>query len=262
MNIGLIGVGSIGTFLIEQINQEKTLPGYHVAAIYDERNKSNPRRDKLAKEHDIIIYQDLFAFLNAPIDLVIECANIEAVEKYATDVIREKDLLLISVGALVDTVLHDRIRETALHYNRKVYLPSGAIGGLDVLRAANELNGLESVTLVTRKPNKALSMETSSKEMTVFEGTAKEAIVNFPKNANIAIILSLSGLGVEKTKVKIIADPLITKNIHQLEATGDFGKLVLTLENKATPDNPKTSYLTALSILSTLRSLEQAIIIK
>lgn len=262
MNIGLIGIGSIGTFLIEQLNKEKRIDDYHVTAIFDERSKPNAKLDELSEKYNIIVYKDLSTFLASSVDLVVECANTEAVQKYAPEVVSEKDLLLISVGALVDPILYDTLKQSAQQFKRKIYLPSGAIGGLDVLRAASELNGLSSVSLTTRKPSQALSVEIEDEEKTVFEGTAEKAIAQFPKNANIAIIISLAGLGIKETSVKIVADPDITKNIHQLKATGDFGKLDVTLENNPSPNNPKTSFLTALSVLSTLRSLTEAIVIK
>lgn len=262
MNIGLIGAGSIGTFLIEQLNKEHALAGHRVTALFDERDKPNKRLTQLSEDSNITIYKDLSSFLNSPIDLVVECANIEVIEKYAVEILCHRDLLLISAGALADHSVYKDLKATAQHYNRNVYVPTGAIGALDVLSAANVLNGLTSVTLVTRKPSHAFSSASSSKETIMFEGPAGEAIKNFPKNANIAITLSLTGIGVENTKVKIIADPTVTQNIHTLEATGDFGELEVTLKNNPSPNNPKTSYLTALSILSTIRSLKQAIIIK
>lgn len=262
MEIGLIGIGSIGTFLIEQLNKQERITGYQVTAIFDDRDKPNQRLDDLSKEYNIQVYTSLDSFLESSINLVVECANIEVVEQYALEIIQQKDLMLISVGALVNRELHQALQEKAQHFHRKVYLPSGAIGGLDVIRAANELGGLTSVQLTTRKPSAALSVDIQEDEEVIFEGNAKQAIARFPKNTNIAIVLSLAGLGMEETRVKIIADPDVTKNIHQLEATGDFGNFNLTLENNPSPDNPKTSYLTALSILATLRSLSKAIVLK
>lgn len=261
VNIGLIGVGSIGTFLIEQLNKEEKLGDYRITAVFDGREKSAARLAELSNIHDITVYNDLTLFLDSSIDLVVECANVKVVKKYAEKIVCKKDLLLISVGALVDAKLYKQIETIAKCFNHNVYLPSGAIGGLDVLKSANILNGLESVTLVTRKPSDALAIDTVEQEMTLFEGTAKEAISRFPKNTNISIILSLAGFGAEQTDVKIIVDPLVTKNIHHLEVRGDFGKLSVTLENNPLPGNPKTSHLTALSILSTLHSLEETIII-
>src|SRR5690625_1927418 len=261
MNIGLIGVGSIGTFLMEKLNRENILSGYNITAVFDERNKSNERLEILSQKYGFYVHHELDDFLASDVDIVVECANVEVVKKYARQIIKQKDLFLISVGALVDPVLYEDLQSIAQRKRRKVYLPSGVIGGLDVLRAAHVLGGLDEVKLVTRKPAETLTADAIKEETIVFDGPAKEAIKAYPKNANISIIISISGIGIDKTRVKIIADPKVDKNIHQLEAHGDFGKLELKLENNPSPDNPKTSYLTAMSILSSLKSLDSAIMI-
>lgn len=261
MKIGMIGTGAIGTFLLEKINKEMVIPGAHISAIFDERRKSTLTLETLSNKYNTNRYNDLESFLSSSINIVVECANIQVVKKYAGKIIREKDLFLISVGALADMNLTKNLQMLTKQHERKIYLPSGAIGGLDILRAANVLNGIETVKLTTRKPSHALGHENLEKAKTIFQGSAQEAIDNFPKNANIAVIISLAGIGVDQTKVEIIADPMIQKNVHQLRAAGDFGKLTLELENNASPTNPKTSYLTALSILSSLKSLDQTIVI-
>jgi len=261
LNIGLIGVGSIGTFLMEKLNSENILSGYKITAVFDERNKPNERLEMLSQKYGFCVHHELDDFLASDVDIVVECANVEVVKKYARQIIKQKDLFLISVGALADPVLYEDLQSTAKRKHRKVYLPSGAIGGLDVLRAAHVLGGLEAVKLVTRKPAETLTADAIKEETIVFDGPAKEAIKAYPKNANISIIISISGIGIDKTRVKIIDDPKVDKNIHQLEAHGDFGKLELKLENNPSPDNPKTSYLTAMSILSSLKSLDSAIMI-
>lgn len=257
MNIGLIGVGSIGTFLMEKLNHENILPGYKITSVFDERNKANERLEGLSQKYGFCVHHKLDDFLASDVDIVVECANVEVVKQYARQMIELKDLFLISVGALADLELYEDLQSIARRTNRKVYLPSGAIGGLDVLRAAHVLGGLDTVKLVTRKPAEALIGKSVEEETVVFDGPAKEAIKVYPKNANISIIISLSGIGIDKTSVQIIADPKVDKNIHQLEAHGDFGRLELKLENNPSPDNPKTSYLTAMSVLSSLKSLDR-----
>lgn len=256
INIGMIGTGAIGKFLLDKINREKIIPGFRITAVFDDRNKSKHMLDHLSNEYGFTVYSELELFIESSVNLVVECANIEVVKQYAHHIIQEKDLFLISVGALVDSDFYNKLKEIAELNNQKLYLPSGAIGGLDVLRSANALGGLETVKLITRKPAHALSVHSIEKKTTIFEGSARDAIALYPKNANIAIMISLSGIGVDRTTVKITADPAITKNVHTLKAVGDFGKLNLTLENNPSPNNPKTSYLTALSILSSLQSLD------
>lgn len=259
MNIGLIGCGSIGQFLLKQINEEQLLSHHKITAVFDERKKSATKLQNLSAHYGVNHYQDLDSFLHSNIDVVVECANIQFVNEFARQIIEKKDLLLISIGALADVALYEKLSSIAAMNGTKVYLPAGAIGGLDIVKAANIMGGLESVTLVSRKPAVALSNEALTNETILFEGTAKEAIEKFPKNANVAIALSLAGIGIERTAVKIIADPKVKKNIHKIQLIGDFGMSDMTIENNPSPANPKTSYLTSLSILSALQSLDAQI---
>ncbi|MDS9472386.1 aspartate dehydrogenase [Sporosarcina pasteurii] len=259
MKIGLIGCGSIGQFLLEKMNKEKLFPHYKVSAVFDAREKSVGKLQELAERYQFESFQDLDTFLDSDIDVVVECANIQFVNEYATKIVARKDLLLISIGALANTYLYDEIASIAKVNGNKVYLPAGAIGGLDIVKAANVMGGLHTVSLISRKPSEALSGELIANETILFEGTARDAIEKFPKNANVAIALSLAGIGIEKTSVTIIADPNVDKNIHTIQAKGEFGQTEITISNNPSPANPKTSYLTSLSILSALQSLEQQI---
>ncbi|EST53387.1 dinucleotide-utilizing protein [Brevibacillus panacihumi W25] len=251
MKIGIIGGGSIATFLLQSINVERTLPNSTVKSVL-------LRRPEVAEEwesrYGIDGYQDLNAFLDSGIDIVVEAATVQAVHEYAEKVIaKRKDLVIISVGALVDQTLYQNLREACRQNGTRITLPSGAIGGLDVIHSAYASGQLESVSLTTRKPPLSLIGREVETEEVVFEGTATEAISKFPKNINVAIVLSLAGLGSDKTTVKIVADPQATKNTHCIEATGAFGRMSIQLENDPMPSNPKTSYLAALSVLSSLK---------
>ena len=187
---------------------------------------------------------------------MVEAANIEAVQKLLPFVIKKKDAVLISVGALADEALLTEISNLANEYKTALHLPSGAIGGLDLLQNANALGTIKSVTLTTRKPASSLLEEKIDKEKIVFEGTAVDAIEQYPKNMNVSIVLSLAGIGIEKTTVRLVADPHIDKNIHHVEAIGDFGEATFSITNNPLPENPKTSYLAAMSILGTLERLD------
>jgi len=261
MKIGLIGVGTLGQFLLEELNQQNRIPGYQITAVFDEREQKSNKLAALGSTFSFQTYHHLDDFLQSPVDLIIECANVAVAKKFSKHILHKKDLLLISVGALADVQLYQELGKIAEEKQHKLYLPSGAMGGLDVLRAANLRGGLESVQLITKKPAHAFSMQEIDRDTVVFDGSAKDAIANYPENANIAIIISLAGIGVEDTKVQMIAVPAVDQNTHHLKAQGDFGKLMLTLENHPIPDNPKTSYLTALSILSALKSLQEHIVI-
>ena len=261
LKIGLIGCGSIGEFLLEQLNKNKQFLNYEISAVFDARKKSTSKLEKLSQIYQFEVFGDLKAFLNSNIDIVVECANIQVANKYATQIIQQKDLVLISIGALAEQSLYEELQSVSKLSGTKVYLPAGAIGGLELIKAANIMKGLYAVSLISRKPLAALSDESLVEETVLFEGSAKDAIEKFPANANVAITLSLAGLGIEKTQVKIIADPAVMKNNHTIQVQGDFGEATFTIENNPSPTNSKTSYLTALSILSTLQSLDEQITI-
>lgn len=180
--------------------------------------------------------------------------GLEVVQRYAEVILKsEKDLLIISVGAFADYNFVKSIEKVCEQYQRKVYLPTGAIGGLDAVRAAMSLNELEHLSITTRKPAHALTNKPVTSETVIYEGTAKDAIDFFPKNMNVSIILSLVGKGINNTFVKLIADPNVDKNIHIIKAKGSFGSLEFKIENEAMPGNIKTSYLTCLSVLSRIK---------
>ncbi|HEX6594736.1 MAG TPA: aspartate dehydrogenase [Bacillota bacterium] len=261
MKIGLIGTGTIGKLLLEKINSERIFTNHYITSVLDEREKSKETLSKLSKAYHFSAFHDVHSFLKSGIDFIVECANIAAVQTYAATMLREKDMLIISVGALMDEQRLDELTAIAKTNQTKLYLPSGAIGGLETIQAAHMLGGLHTVTLNTRKPAHALTKKPVTKATTIFAGPAKDAIKKYPQNANVAITLSLAGLGVNETQVKIIADPNIDKNIHTIHASGEFGMLDFTLTNNPLPTNPKTSYLTALSILSAIKSLDQCVII-
>lgn len=257
MRIGLIGCGNIGKFLLQTVNIGKMLPHCHIAAVYDGRNTD---LSHLTQEFGVVIHHDFTSFIESDIDLVIEAANIKVVEEYATDIIkRGKDLVVVSVGALADDSFYNQLKQLCEETGAKIYIPSGAIGGLDVLKAAMSIQQLQSVSITTRKPPQAIAEQYVTEEIVLFEGPASEAIKRFPQNVNVSIILSLAGLGCEQTRVTVIADPKVTRNNHCIEATGAFGKITVNIENDPMPNNPKTSYLAALSVLSTLKNKEEIV---
>lgn len=251
MNIGIIGAGAIAHFLLEKMNRQQR-GNLRITSVFV-RDKEKYRL--LESAYGVSLYTDLEQFLDSDIDLVVEAANVEAVETLLPSVLKKKDAVLISVGALADEALLTEISD--LTHN--VHLPSGAIGGLDLLQNAHALGTVTSVSLTTRKPARSLIEEDIGDAKTVFEGTAKEAIRQFPKNMNVSIVLSLAGIGIERTHVQLVADPHIDKNMHHVEIIGDFGEATFSITNNPLPENPKTSYLAAMSILGTLERIGQKI---
>lgn len=257
MNIGLIGAGAIAHFLLEEINK-KRLNGFRIESIFV-RDAAKYRM--LEDEYGIKLFTDLSEFLNSEIDVVVEAAEIEAVKQLMPTVIKQKDIVLISVGALAETGIVTEMLQLAEQYEKKIYLPSGAIGGLDLLQNSASLGTVTNVALTTRKPASSLISEQINKAKVVFEGKATEAIQNFPKNMNVSIILALAGIGFDRTQVSLVADPHIDQNIHEIAISGDFGEVTLTIKNNPLPANPKTSYLAAMSVLGTLQRINKRLVI-
>jgi len=256
MKVGLIGAGAIANFLLKELNMENKHDDLQISSIFV-RNKE--KYQTLEEKYGVTLFTSLEEFLASDMDIVVEAANIEAVKTLLPEVIKQKEAVLISIGALADEEFSQEISELAQRYHHSIHLPSGAVGGLDLLQNAHALGTVTDVALTTRKPADSLIDKKVEEEVTVFEGKAVDAIKQFPKNINVSIVLSLAGIGMERTKVKIIADPHIEKNMHHVEIKGDFGEAAFSITNNALPENPKTSYLAAMSILGTLKRMENKV---
>lgn len=211
--------------------------------------------EQLAADYGVELFDDIDQFLDSGIDIVVEAANVAAAQQFVPKVLEKKEVIIISIGALADEAFLEEVRQVGKQYNHSIYLPSGAIGGIDAIQNANGLGELKSVLLTTRKPAHSFG-ENIVGEKVIFQGSAAEAIEKFPKNINVSIILSLAGIGVENTKVDIIADSTVTKNHHQIQAEGTFGSMTFQIENEPMPTNANTSMLAALSVLGTLKKLQ------
>ena len=255
MKIGLIGAGAIANFLLKKVNLEDKEDLQITSVFVRDREKYQTLEEK----YGIQLFTKLEEFLDSDMDIVVEAANIEAVKALLPEVIKHKEAVLISIGALADEEFSQEIIELAQRYQHSIHLPSGAVGGLDLLQNAHALGTVTDVALTTRKPADSLIDKSIEEEVIVFEGKAADAIKQFPKNINVSIVLSLAGIGMEQTKVTMIADPHIEKNMHQVEIKGDFGEATFSITNNALPENPKTSYLAAMSILGTLKRMESRV---
>lgn len=261
--IAILGCGTIGTELAAAF-RDGTLEG-PLAAVYD-RNPG--RAADLTETFDTNrrpTVVDGVDELTEHADLVVETAGQSAVEEAAIPVLeRGCDLMLLSVGALADSDLHEDVLENAERSGARVYVPSGAIAGLDAIKAAALTGDLETVTLRTRKNPAGLTgapyvekndidLVGLAEETVVFEGPATEAASAFPSNINVAVALSLAGIGTEETTVTIVADPDEENNVHRIEARGGMGRIETEVHNVPSPSNPKTSYLAAISAIEKLR---------
>ena len=238
------------------------LPGFELAGI------ANLSGRETATTMTCPFFADVPSLLDIKPDLVLETASADAVRSFAIDVIEcDADLMIVSVGALADADFFGRLIEKAEKRGRRLYVPSGAIGGLDFIKAA-VLGGLEECRLTTTKPPQALrgaphvrqqgiDLETIREATVIFEGTARQAVCSFPQNVNVAATISLAGLGLDRTTVRIIADPAATRNVHEVFVRGNFGEATVRLVNQPSLENPKSSYLASLSVIATLQSVSK-----
>jgi len=260
--IGLLGCGAIGTQIALAIDSGK-IPAT-LTHVYDiERSHADNLVSKLKQKPEVVANSHLLS--SNAVELVVEAASQEAVRKDAVSILQnKKDMMIMSAGALLDESVFEVISDACRDFGKTVYLPSGAIAGLDALKAVKD--ELESVLLVTTKNPASLigapffdgsdiNPDKISEPTILFEGVAKDAISLFPKNVNVAALLSLVGLGSKNTNVRVIADPNTNKNTHQINAQGKFGKISITVENIPDDTNPKTSRLATLSAIELLRQI-------
>jgi aspartate dehydrogenase len=263
--VGLVGCGTIGAHLALAI-ESGTIANASLTGLFDIlHDNANSLKSKLKSSP--VVYSDFNSFINSPADIVIEAASQEAVRNFGKPILEAgKDLMIMSVGALADTsFLGELLGISTVGIGRsKIYVPTGAIAGIDAIRSVRHL--LDSITLTTTKSPKALAgapffatrevnLDVITKVTEIYEGPAIEAVKLFPANVNVAAVLSLAGIGADKTKVRVLVDPHATTNQHEIVASGVFGNIKITVNNTPTPGNPKTSLLAVLSAIECLRSI-------
>jgi len=260
VRLALIGCGAIGATIAKMVED---MPEIEAIYLYDRSRRMTDDLMRSLKKGKIL--DDIDEIIERS-DIVIEAASQEAARQYVPMALeKNKNVLIMSVGALVDADFRKKIEELAKRNRRRIYIPSGAVAGVDGLGAAAGVR-IDEVTLNTIKHpgafknnkyvvDQKIDLEAIKKPTPIFEGTAEEAVVHFPQNINVAATLSLAGLGFDLTRVRIIADPGATRNIHKLFVRGDFGALEVEVRNVPSPQNPKTSYLAALSAVSAIKKI-------
>ena len=259
MQIGIIGTGAIGSFVLRELTQR----GLALRALLVRPS----RVAEMTERHPEMVCVSTVSDLPDNVDLIIDCAGQQALKDYGSDILRRGiDLVTVSIGALADPALYDDLQAAAKAGRATLHLASGAIGALDALRAART-GSLESVTYVGRKPpdgwegspaEEQLDLENmGSTAVTHFSGSARDAALTYPKNANVAAAVALAGLGLDETDVQLIADPTIDQNVHEVVAKGDFGAFSFEIRGNALPHNPRSSALAAMSAVATVAQLAQ-----
>jgi len=246
MRIGLIGFGSIGAYLVSQLPQHEWL-------VFDEALDMAHQKIAQGGFKHARLMDSFDALLRMRPELLVEAASQAAVPKLL-DALPVCDVLVMSVGALTDDALFSRFKAAAQQSGHKLIIPSGAVGGLDVLQSC----GPKQVVLETRKPPKSLG-RADTVDAVVFEGSAREACRQFPKNVNVAATLSLAGIGFDRTRVRIVSDPAATQNTHTVRIQGESGQYEFTFANVPFAENPATSQLAAYSAVRGIQKRTDAI---
>lgn len=265
LRVGLIGFGAIGREVATAIVEGRAGHAKLVSVLV--RSPEKLERD-LADRLGCHFSSDAANFLDTQLDLVVEAAGHEALRSYAEDVLRaDKDLLLVAVGALADAGFWERVSRLAHERGRRVYIPSAGIAGLDAIGSA-ALAELEEVTHSIRKPPSGLlppaeaaAVQASGQPEVLFSGTAREAAPRFPENVNVAAAVSLAGLGLDRTLVRVVADPSVTRNTHEVIARGYFGEVRIIMQNIPTEANPKTGRIVALGVIKAIRNLTAPVVV-
>lgn len=255
--IAIAGLGAIGTTVAKAL--DAGIDGLELAAVSAANiDKHKPWLDQLHKTPAALPIERLADAA----DIVIECVPSKLVRAVVAPVVsRGKTAVVLSVGALLE---HEDLIAFAKTYGGQIVVPTGALIGLDAMTAA-AVGTIHSVRMVTRKPVAGLlgaphlvehkiDIEGITEPLKIFEGTAREAAKGFPANLNVAVALSLAGIGPDRTRVEIWADPAVTRNTHRIEVESDSARFSMGIENIPS-ENPKTGRITALSVIAYLRKL-------
>lgn len=249
--IAVIGHGAMGRYLLPRL--ARLLPRAELALVLREPGEVPAGCTPLSGAAPLQAWRP---------SLLIECAGHGAVREHVPGALRAGvDTIITSVGALADAGLRAELDASALAGASRLITVAGAIGGLDALDAARSA-GLDSVRYIGRKPplswsgtpaQQAFDLAALTQATVIFQGSARESARAYPKNANVTAAVALAGIGFERTEVTLVADPGVTQNCHELEVRGAFGEFHIRLANAPLPDNPKTSWLAALSLEAQIR---------
>jgi aspartate dehydrogenase len=263
MRTALLGAGTIARLVLQHL-RHGDLPGIEVVGIGGRSTAS--RGAALAAAHALPFVVGGGALLALRPQVVVEAASHEAVREHLVSFLEAgASVVVLSAGALADDRLREAAETAARRSGAQLYVPSGGIGGLDALKAAC-VAGVEEVAIQVAKPPRAwkgipfvealgIDLDGMRQACTLYKGAAREGVPHFPQNVNIAAVLSLAGIGFDRTQLEVVADPALTHNTHTIRVAGRSGRFTVVLENVPAPDNPKTAWLACYSVLAALRSM-------
>ena len=258
LKVGIGGLGAIGQELARRL--DTGIGGLKLTAVAArDKDAARLRMNDFRQQVPVIALSELASVS----DVVVECAPAAVFNQVAEPVIRMgKTLIPVSVGGLLENwYLVELARTTGARIN----VPSGAVLGLDAVRAAG-LGNIKQVTIVTRKPpaglvgaphieKQKIDLYSVDQPLKVFEGSAKEGVKAFPANVNVAAALGLAGIGPDRTWLEVWADPLVNRNTHSITVESDSARCELKIENVPTEENPRTGRIVVLSALAALKRL-------
>lgn len=238
--VGIIGCGAIGSLIAEAAKIGVVECDELILYDYDMEKAERIRK---SLHIPVRIVRSVEEMIKLRPTIIVEAASQQAVKQYINEILAAKvELIVMSVGGLLNLNVK----------SSKVHIPSGAIGGLDAISSV-ALAGIDEVILTTRKNPKTLDAD-NRKEKVVYEGNAQEAVKLFPKEVNVAATLALT-VQPEKVKVKVISDPKVNRNVHEIKVKWRYGDMFLKFENDPHPQNPGTSALAAWSAIKLLKEL-------
>jgi len=259
----LLGGGTIARLVLEHLKRGE-LPGVEVAAIVGRSGGS--RGAQLGREFGVPFVVGVAPALQMKPDVVLEAASHDAVRAHLVPMLeRGLSIIVLSAGALGDDALRAAAESAATRSGGLLYVPSGGIGGLDALKGACAA-GVDAVSIRVAKPPAAwkgipfvaglgVDLDGLRAPQVLFSGPAREGVPHFPQNVNIAAVLSLAGIGFDRTRLEVVADPGLTFNTHTIAVHGRTGRFQVVLENVPSPENPKTAWLACYSALAAVQAL-------
>ena len=267
MRVGLIGGGVIARLFLEQSRRD-AIGDAEVVAVMGRSERS--RGKALAQEFEVAFLTERHELIASRPEVVIEAASHAAVREHVEELLSSGiAVIVLSAGALVDDRLRERLERAAAQHRALLYVPSGGIGGLDALKAACAA-GVDEVTIAVTKPpagwkgvpyveSLGIDLDRLDGPATLFDGTAREGVPHFPANVNIAAALSLAGIGFDRTRLTVVADPALKFNTHFIRIRGPTGTIDLRFENLPSPDNPRTAMLAGFSALAAFKQFSSPV---
>lgn len=262
LKIGIVGCGAIGTSLAKAIRNDFKGQA-EIVSLYDTRFEAAAAVSRLACGSNRLVSASLKQLVSKA-GLVIESASANSSFIIAREALKKgRDIMIMSVGGVVKH--KNELSLLARKSRAKVYIPSGAIAGIDALKAA-AVHSIKKVILTTRKnplsfknvayvKEKNIDLGSIKNDKLLFSGSAEEAVKLFPQNINVAAILSMAGIGSGLTRVRIVASPSAKRNIHEVKIVSDSAEVTAITENVLHPENPKTSFLAVLSAIAVLKQI-------